>query len=247
MKDSLMLKKYKVESVSGSYNLTEEKTFFGTKIMDIEDSISITDKSIQYYELDIVGTPLEEANNGYQYQELNKTIEIVRIFDVVDIKNNNHKIKKTLQDVQSEINNTHWEITIDIKSILRQYLFGKIKEMRTFKSMMNTTFINKNINNSIYNYIDKNILDRYELDKIELYVKYIDIKNNVIYSNLAIKQYDPLFNQSIELDKYLVRNTNLKLDLYLDKLAPITVDYYQIKSSSEYKFDYYYNVYFKKI
>ena len=247
MKDSLMLKKYKVESVSGSYNLTEEKTFFGTKIMDIEDSISITDKSIQYYELDIVGTLLEEANNGYQYQELNKTIEIVRIFDVVDIKNNNHKIKKTLQDVQSEINNTHWEITIDIKSILRQYLFGKIKEMRTFKSMMNTTFINKNINNSIYNYIDKNILDRYELDKIELYVKYIDIKNNVIYSNLAIKQYDPLFNQSIELDKYLVRNTNLKLDLYLDKLAPIIVDYYQTKSSSEYKFDYYYNIFFKKI
>ena len=247
MKDSLMLKKYKVEDVSGSYNLTEEKTYFGTKIMDIEDYINITDKSIQYYDLNIIGTPLEEINNGYQYQELNKTIESVTIFDVVDIKNSNHKIEKTLQKLQSEINNTHWEIKIDIKSILRQYLFGKIKEIRTFKSMMNTSFINKNINNSIYEYIDKNLLDRYELDKIELYVKYINIKDNVIYSNLVIKQYDPLFNQSIELDEYKVRNTNLKLDLYLDKLAPITVDYYQTESSSEYKFDYYYNVYFKKI
>jgi hypothetical protein len=245
MKDSLMLKKYKTEKVPGTYNLIEEKTFFGTKIMDIEDYIEITDKSIQYYELNVSGTSQE--NNGYQYYELNTFIEDVIIQDIVNIKNENHTIKKTLQSKETEINNTHWKIKIDIKSILSQYIFGKIKETRTFKSIESSVFINRNINKSIYEYIENNILDRYELDNIELYVKYIDIKNNIIYSNLAIKQYDPLFNQSIEIEENRVRNTNLKLDLYLDKLAPITVDYYQTKSSTEYKFDYYFNLYFKKI
>ena len=247
MKDSLILKKYKIENVPGTYNLKEEKTFFGTKIMDIEDYIEITDKSIQYYELEISGTTIEEQNNGYQYFKLDTTIEKIVIQDIVGIKNKYHSIKKVTQNQQSEINNTQWEIKIDIKSILKEYIFGKIKERRTFKSIDNTVFINRNINKSIYEYIDLNILDRYELDKIDLYVKYIDIKNNILYSNLVVKQFDPIFNQSIEMDEYLVRNTNIKLDLYLDKLAPITVDYYQIKSSSDYKFDYYFNLYFRKI
>jgi len=247
MKDSLMLKKYQIEDVSGLYNLKEEKSFFGTKIMDIDDNISITDKSIQYYEIREIGTPEDELNNGYQYFKLNDILEKITILDVVNIKYENHIISKSLQDSDIEKNNTKWEIKIDIKNILRQYLFGKIKEMRTFKSLSYDLFSNNNINSSIYEYIEMNILDRYELDKIELYVKYINIKDNVVYSNIVFKQYDPLFNQSIELEENLVRNTNLTLDLYLDKLAPITINYSQVKSSSEYKFDYYYNLYFKKI
>jgi len=243
MKDSLMLKKYKTENVSGVYNLKEEKTFFGSKLMEIEDYIEIRDRSIPYYDVNDV----TDMNSGYQYYDLNEIKESITIFDIVSIKNNNHKISKSLQNDDIERYNTRWKINIDIKNILRQYLFGKIKESRVFRSISYKYFTNNNINTSIYEYINMNILDRYELDKIELYVKYIDIKNNVIYSNLAIKQYDPKFNQSIELEKYKVSNTNLKLDLYLDKLAPINVEYYQVKSSTEYKFDYYYNLYFKKI
>ena len=41
MKDSLLLKKYKTENVNGTLNLDEEKTFFGTKVMDIEDEIGL--------------------------------------------------------------------------------------------------------------------------------------------------------------------------------------------------------------
>jgi len=242
MKDSLMLKKFETSKVNGTFNLLEEKTFFGTKVMDIEDDIHITDKSIQYF--NIVNN---ELSNGYQYTIINNYEEDLVIMDVVEIKYNNHNIKKALQNKQDEIQNTRWEFNIDIKKILTEYLFGKIKEARTFKSLNYTNFTNRNIDKSIYEYITLNLLDRYEFDTIDLYIKYIDIKDNVIYSTTALKQFDPQYNQSIELPEYKVSNANMQLELYLDKLAPIKVNYYQTEKSSDYKFDYYYNIHYKKV
>jgi len=247
MKDSLMLKKYKTENVNGTFNLKEEKTFFGTKVMDIEDEIHIIDKSIQYFQVMKTGTPEEMRNNGYQFSQINQFEETLFIMDIVQIKNQHHNIKKTLQNQQDEKFNTRWEININIKNILIEYLFGKIKNARTFKSLSYKNFSSKNINKSIYEYINNNLLDRYEFSSIDLYIKYIDIKDNVIYTSEAIKQFDPLFNQSIEYPEYQVTNANMKLDLYLDKLAPITVNYYQTEPSSDFKFDYYYNIHYKKI
>ena len=242
MKDSLMLKQFETLKVNGTFNLLEEKTFFGTKVMDIEDDIHITDKSIQYF--NVVN---DELSNGYQYTKINNYEEDLVIMDVVEIKYDNHNIKKALQNKQDELQNTIWEINIDIKKILIEYLFGKIKEARTFKSLNHTNFTNRNINKSIYEYITLNLLDRYEFDSIDLYIKYIDIKDNVIYSTTALKQFDPQYNQSIELVEYKVSNANMQLELYLDKLAPIKVNYYQTEKSSDYKYDYYYNIHYKKV
>jgi len=247
MKDNLMLKKYKTEKINGTFNLLEEKTFFGTKVMDIEDEIHVTDRSIQYFQVFTGGTPLEMINNGYQFSSINQYEEDLFIMDVVQVKYDNHTITKTLQNELEEKFNTRWEIDINIKKILIQYLFGKIKNARTFKSLNYENFSNKNINDSIYSYIDNNLLDRYEFDSIDLYIKYIDIKDNVIYTATAIKQFDPQFNQSVELPNYKVTNANMELDLYLDQLAPIKVLYYQTESSSDFKFDYYYNIHYKKI
>lgn len=249
MKDNLMLKKWKTETINGTFNLLEEKTFFGTKVMDIEDYIDITDKSILYSQVYInddvnINNML---NNGYQYNEVNDFSETLFIIDVVQIKNENHTIKKLMQNSIDEKFNTRWEININIKNILTEYLFGKIKEARTFKSLNYKNFSNKNINKSIYEYINKNLLDRYEFDSIELYVKYIDVKESVIYTQTSIKLFDPLFNQSIEMSKNKITNANMDLNLFLDLLSPIKVIYYQTESSSDFKFDYYFNLHFKKI
>lgn len=247
MKDNLILKKYDTENVNGSFNLIEEKTFFNTKVMDIEDEIHITDKSIQYLQIFSGGTSSEMINNGYQYFEMNQFLETLFIMDVVQVKLDNHTINKLLQTKQDEKNNTRWEININIKEILIEYLFGKIKEARTFKSMSYVDFSTNNINKSIYEYIRVNLLDRYEFDSVELFVKYIDIKNNAVYTALPHKQYDPKYNQSVEETEYKVTNANMKLNLFLDKLAPIKINYFQTKPGLDYKFDYYYNIHYKKI
>lgn len=247
MKDSLIINEYQTEQVAGTLNLTEEKSFFGSKAMDIEDNIHITDKSIQYFEVLKSGSTIDRLNNGYQYYDINTIEESFIVLDIIDSKLKYHKIDKIVQNERDKKINTRWEINIIIKDILKEYLFSRIKESRVFKSMSYERFNNNDINESIYEYISSNLLDRYELENIELYVKYINLKDNVIYSNLAIKQYDPIFNQSIEQDEYKVSNANIKIDLYLDKLAPIKINYYQTKSSVDYKFDYYYNLHFKKI
>jgi len=254
MKDNLMLKKYATEVVKGSFNLLEEKSFFGSKVMDVEDEISITDISTQYFQYyyDVTDSTnliqIEKAkNNGYQYQVLNTYQEKIYLLDVVQLKNDNHTITTGLQSKVDKIHNTKWEINIDIKNILTEYLFSKIKESRTFKSLSYDYFSNNNINKSIYEYISNNLLDRYEFSNIDFYVKYISIKNN-IYSNFTLKQFDPMFNQVIELPEYKISNVNIvNINNLIDKLVSIELNYFQTKSSSEYKFDWYYNLHFKKI
>jgi len=244
VKENLQLKKFTTEKVHGVYNIVEEPTFFCSKVMDIEDIVEITDKSIEYYQIYENGNPYN--NNGYQYFVKNFT-EQFYILDAVKLKLNNHNIVLVQQSSLDEQFNTKWQIQINVKTILTEYLFAKIKEARTFKSMKPSNFINNNINQSVYDYITNNLLDRYRFSKLDLFVQYIDIKNNQLYSDLAIKQYDPMYSSSIELDEYIVKNLNLQQDSLVDTLADVYVLYSQIKPSTDYKFDYYFNVYFEKI
>jgi hypothetical protein len=253
MKDDLMLKKFKKENVNGTFNLKDLTTFFNSKLIDIEDNILINDFGVQYFQLfetseniEIINN-LENKNNGYQYYNLDTNIETLFILDLVDLKYNNHSIIKTQQEEIDEINNTRWQININIKNILKEYLFAKIKEMRCFKVFSYENFQNNNINESIYKYIEYNLLDRYKFVKIDLFIKYININENTVYSNMTLKQYDPMYNSSIETNENKIKNISLVTNNFIDYLSDITINYYQTKPSSDYKFDYYFNVYYEKI
>jgi len=253
MKENLILKKYKKESVNGTFNLLEDESFFGSKIMDIEDEIIIDDKSVQYFQYfidaestDSTGKTLAK-NNGYQNNYVNNYTETFTLLDVVNLKLINHTIYEAQQKDIDRKNNTKWKISIDIKNILREYLFAKIKERRTFKSLNYKNFSNNDINNSIYEYINLNLLDRYKFENLVFYTKYTDIKNNSIFSNMILKQFDPKFRSDIELLEYKNNDVNINISNFIDPLANVIIDYFQTKPSSDYKFDYYFNIYFKKI
>ena len=247
MKTNLMLKQFNKSKINGTFNLLEEKTFFGAKVMDIDDEIHVTDKSIQYHQVLKTGTSLEMINNGYQFSKLNLNEEDLFILDVVRIKDENHNIQQTLQNEFSTKYNMRWEINVDIKQILIEYLFGKIKHFRAFKSLNNTNFSNNNINDSIHSYIVSNLIDRYEFTSIDLYIKYISIKDNVTYTTTTIKQFDPRFSHAIFKEENRVTNANIKSDLYLDQLQPIKVYYFQTELSTDFKFDYYFDLHYKKV
>lgn len=254
MKENLILKKFKKENVNGTFNLLEEETFFGTKVMEIEDSIYIDDKGIQYfqyfYKIQNINDPIEvkkAKNNGYQYNEVNEFLESFFILDTVDLKLNNHTIKKQQQKEIDKQNNTKWIIEIDIKNILTEYLFAKIKERRTFKSIRYDNFINNDINNSIKEYIKINLLDRFKFSTLDFFVKYSDIRDNSIFGNELLKQFDPLFKSDIELIKYKDNSVNVQIDDFIDPLANVKINYFQTKPSTDYKFDYYFNIHFVKI
>jgi len=254
MKETLILKKFVKENVNGTFNLLEENSFFGSKIMELEDEVIVDDKSIQYFQYYYTSTDPNDTtgqtlmkNNGYQYYNLNSMYETFFILDSVDLKYQNHTIRKATQTTRDEKYNTKWFIDVDIKQILRNYLFAKIKERRTFKCITYDKFINNDINTSIYNYIDLNLLDRFAFDYIDFYIKYIDIKNNTIWSNSTLKQFDPQFRSDIELVANKNTSANVEISNFIDPLANLKINYFQTKPSTDYKFDYYFNIYFKKI
>jgi hypothetical protein len=254
MKENLILKKFVKEPVNGTFNLLEEISFFSAKIMDIEDDISITDLSVQYfqewYQVTDPNDPVQQElskNNGYQFYELNLFEEDLFILDTVALKFDHHTITKMQQNDLDNKYNTRWEIIVDIKSILREYLFAKIKEQRTFKSLKYSNFMNNNINESIRQYINLNLLDRYKFNGVDLYINYIDIKNNSVYNNLTLKQYDPVYDSSIELPENLVANANVQINNYIDPISTVRITYFQTMPSTNYKFEYYFNIKYQKI
>jgi len=232
-----MIKKYNIEYDNGTKNMKTVKTFFGTKLIDIEDTIIIGNNSIQYTD-----------DNGYQYYNIDntQTNEIETLIDLTTLKFQNHTIQIQTQDISNIENNTKWIIEIDIKKILKEYLFARIKESRTFKTLKTINTKDNDINLSIYDFINLNILNRYKLSTIDMYLKYETLNTNNIF-NTNLVQYNPIFDESLFDDANLITDYTLIKKDEFENLTPIEILYNQIKKSSEYRFNYYFNINFERI
>ncbi|MFA5585354.1 MAG: hypothetical protein WDA02_02250 [Saccharofermentanales bacterium] len=207
-------------------------------MMEIEDSIKIDESTIQYSEVYNMSNP---NNNGYQYYNDIDLLEKIYLIDLFNIKLEHHNINLLPQsDIDME-NSTKWLLNINYENILMDYLFYRIKESRTFKCIKYTDVLSENINNYIRSYIRTNILNRYKTDSIDLYVKYISLSEGDIDINPLI-QFNPLFDKNVKDEKNIVKNINL-----FDNGTSLDINYKQIKKSSEYKFDYYFDINFIKI
>jgi len=245
MRDTTQLKKFKTSTINGTFNVTENKTFFCSKMMDIEDEIIVNNSSIQYYQL--IDTS-KTASHGYGYQNYNTSMdEDFQLLELITLKGAYQTINMMKQNNTDSLYNTRWYMNINAKNILIEYLFAKIKEARTFRSIKSKNFINNNINDSIRQYIINNIIDRYRVKSVDLYVRYYDIKTNSRFINTVLKQYDPQYDISAYSTDNKVRNINLERKDTNDELSDVIINYYQTKPSTDYKFDYYYDITYEKI
>ena len=236
-----MLKKFTVTYVSGTVSEKEMRHVFGSKMIEIEDVITIDDKSIQYS--DVI---TDDNNNGFQNFQYDSN-EQIQIIDLYTLKNDYSNISLQSQSDLDKINNTKWVLNINVKKILQEYLFYKLKESRTFRCIYYEDLYGYNVNTFIKKYIDENILNRYQFDSVKLYVKYINLlSDNDIYSSIKLK-YNPIFTRTANSNDNIIKNANIgEIDdiLYLDNLE---VYYNQTKKSTEYKFDYYFDIVYKKV
>lgn len=248
MKDDLILKNFVTTKQVGTKGLKELSAFFGGKMIDVEDMITVDTTSIQYNEVySITG---DTTSNGYQYYDFDAmgiNYESIKLISLSDVKYQNHNVMLLQQTNDNMLNNTRWQFDISIKKILQTYLFLKIKERRTFKCVKSSDLVNKDINQSIYDYITLNVLDRFGLDHIDFYVKYFNIlETNTLYTPVNL-QYNPVFDLTIVSQENIVSNLNIITNNYLNTLNDISITYNQTKASSSHKFDYYFNIYYKKI
>jgi hypothetical protein len=122
-----------------------------------------------------------------------------------------------------------------------------MKESRVFKTIRSEDLVERNINTYIYNYIDINMLNRYNISELVFYANYFDVvKSATIFDkNQALKR--PNFNKSVFSVKYRIPNINIVTPDYLSNLDTVKIIYNQIKDVHQYKFDYYFTISYKKI
>lgn len=229
MRRNYISPEYQTKSVQGTLNMLEESTFFGAKMLEIEDSISIDNLDIIYYQT-LTGEQLDYS--------IESSLDSYIYSSSLDKKNNHTLVIDPTQPKYQLDNNTKWILTIDLNSIFTNYLFSTLKKYRTFEGIKNDMNIYSNVDTAIRSYINLNILNRYKYKGIKLYIKYEDLRNqtslkyNNIWSNIIIDTNNIM--------------TKTQTESEFDD-SSVRVTFNQEKPSSVYRFDYYFNILFEKI
>ena len=229
MRRSYISPEYVNKKVYGTYNMVEESNFFCAKMLDIEDSILIDNQSIVYYQK-ITGEQIDFS--------IESTLPSI-VYSSSDNKRDNHTLE--IDKSQNEYNlnnNTTWIMNINLKNILTDYLFATMKRYRTFEGIQNYMTLENDINVALTKYINFNVLNRYKLSNLNLYISYKDLRNQ------NVLRYKNTWKSDIVNPDNLMKK--LQTETAFDG-SSIKATFNQEKSSSQYTMDYFFTLLFEKI
>lgn len=229
MRRTYISPEYQNRAVYGTLNMVEESTFFGAKMLEVEDSISIDNQDIIYY----------QKLNGEQLDFSVESSLPSIVYSSSTNKSSNHMLViDTTQPTYQLDNNTRWILTIDLKIIITEYLYATLKKYRTFEGVKNEMTMFNDINVGVKNYIQYNVLNRYKFKSIDLYVRYQDLRNQ------SLLRYKNNWDNTIINPTYKL--IKLQTETEFDQ-SSIKITFNQEKPSNSYSMDYYFNILFEKI
>lgn len=220
---------YPSSKVYGTFNMIEESNFFLSKMLEIEDSIYLTTQDISYY----------QNSNGEQTDfSLESTIPSI-VYSTSTNKLENHTlIIDESQTRYQRDTNTKWILEINLERILRNYLFATLKKYRTFEGLKNVMTRNGDVNVAIDTYIRENVTNRYKMKRLDLYVVERDLRNQNV---LRFKTY---WNPIVAKDSNKI--VNVQSETAYDG-SSIKIFFSQPKDSTQFSFEYFYNILFEKL
>lgn len=229
MRRSYLSPEFKYVPVFGTLNMEEESSYFGSKMLEIEDSIQISSESIIYYQ-----------NQNKEQIDLEKEIDLPPVvYNTVSDKKQNHTLEIDEFQNQSQLDNlTRWIIKIKLKIILRNYLFATLKKYRTFEGITNQMTINSNVDFAIRDYIDRNVMNRYRFAGVELFLLPLDLLTG---GNL---KFNNIWDSGIVKDEYKFTKFSTTTDFDSEN---ISLFFSQTLPSSQYAFRYYFNIKYEKL
>lgn len=229
MRRSYISPEYVDNKVYGTLNMVEESNFFGSKMLDIENSISITTQDIIYYQNikgEQVDYSVESSLQSYVYSPSTD-------------KNSNHTLILDESQPKYQLDkNTRWILTINLKEILGNYLFGVMKKYRTFEGLKSDMTRYSNVDVALKSYVTSNVLDRYKLKNVELYISYKDLRSQ------SLLRYKNTWNSNIILDAN--KMTKLQTETSFDE-SSIKLFFNQDKPSTDFSFEYFFNINYEKL
>ena len=213
----------------GTFNMVEESNYFGSKMLEIEDSIYVENQNIIYY----------QQSTGEQINLSTETSIDSLVYSAPTDKQINHSLM--IDDTQTNYqrdNNTKWIMDIKIDDILSNLLFANLKRYRTFEGMKTSLTRTNDVNTAIREYIDKNVSNRYKLNKIDFYISYKDLRSQ------NVLRFKNTWNSTIGIasNKFQKIQTETAFDG-----SSVRLLFNQEQPSTQYSFDYYFNILFEKI
>jgi hypothetical protein len=229
MRRSYISPEYIQTPINGAFNMVEESNFFASKMLEVEDSIYISNQNVIYY----------QRPTGEQVDLAIESSLTTQIYIASDSMYSYQKIyiDESQLDYQRE-SNTKWIIDINLRGILSDYLFATLKRYRTFEGILNNMTKTNDINTSMKDYISSNVLNRYKFSKIDLYISYNDLRSQ------NVLRYKNNWNQSIISENNILKKK--QVDLSFDD-SSVKILFTQEKPSNLYNFNYYFNILFEKI
>lgn len=219
---------FKYVNVNGTLSMLEKRSFLGSKLIKFDDNINIESENIIYY---------QTADNEQLNINVETTLAPIIYNTVADKLTNSTLIMDSSQTSDQQNNNTKWILTININTLLINYLFATLKKYRTFENVQNSMVLSNDVDSSITEYIMNNLLSRYQFYHIDLFISY----NNLLNGGL---RYGNNWDQKVELSTNLTNTYQKNIDANSTEL---TITFNQAQPSSTYSFNYYYNLYFTKI
>ena len=227
MRRSYISPEYYNNNVYGTFNMVEESNFFGAKMLEVEDTISIDKQDIIYYQKlnnEQIDISIESSLTSYVYSSTNDKFDNHTL--IIDESQSKYQLEK----------DTKWIIDIDLNKILSNYLFATLKRFRTFEGVKNNMNKYNDVDVAIRNYIKYNVLDRYKYKSIYLYVDYKDMREQ------SLLRYKNNWNINTPVGSKL---TKIQTETAFDN-STIKLTFNQEKDSSDYNFDYYFNILYKE-
>lgn len=215
--------------VFGTLNMAEESNFFGAKMLEVQDAIGVTNENLVWY----------QRPNGEQVDLDTENTLDPNTFSSSQAKLATHTLK--VDEAQSQFsrdNSTRWLIDIDTRALLTSYVFAQMKSNRTFEGVRTQMTVFNNIDVALTRYIELNVLNRYRMSRIELFVRYVDLReqNALRFRN---KWSDAVATPDYALNKFETVSD------YEQKA--LRVIFTQEKPSTLYNFEYFFNVHYEKI
>ena len=229
MRRSYISPEYNNIPIYGTFNMVEESNFFAAKMLEVEDTIYISNQNIIYYQR-LTGEQIDLSIESSLPSQVYSASDNMKTHQSIIMD-------PTQMNYQKE-GNTKWVLTVDLKSILTDYIFATMKRYRTFEGISNNLTRTNDVNTAVKQYISNNVLNRYKFSRLDLYVSYKDLmKQNVL-------RYVNTWNPNIASDSNLLKKS--QKDISFDE-SELKVLFTQEKPSDSYNFEYYFNILFEKI
>jgi hypothetical protein len=229
MRRSYISPEYNNIPIYGTFNMVEESNFFAAKMLEVEDTIYVSNQNIIYY----------QRSTGEQVDLAIESSLPTQVYSASDNMKSHQRLTldESQLDFQKE-SNTKWILDIDLRDILSDYLFAVMKRYRTFEGITNPITKTNDVNTAIREYISNNVTNRYKLSRLDLYVSYTDLRSQ------NVLRYKNTWKYTIASDSNLLKKK--QVDVAFDE-STVKVLFTQEKPSSQYNFEYYFNILFEKI